>query len=35
MKRSMACSFLLALCATLWSQGVEAQGIVDSKAIAS
>jgi len=35
MKRSMACSFLLALCAALWSQGVEAQGLVDSKAVAN
>lgn len=35
MKRSMACSCLLALCATLWSQGVGAQGMVDSKAVAT
>ena len=35
MKRSMACSCLLALCATLWSPGVGAQGMVDSKAVAS
>src|SRR5262245_52317890 len=35
MKRSMACSYLLALCAVLWSQGVDAQGLVDSKAVAS
>ena len=35
MKRSMACSCLLALCAALWSPGVGAQGIVDSKAVAS
>ncbi len=30
MKRSMACSCLLALCAVLWSPGVGAQGMVDS-----
>ena len=35
MKRSMACSCLLALCAALLSQGVCAQGLVDSKAVAS
>lgn len=35
MKRSMACSCLLALCAAIWSQGVCAQGLVDSKAVAS
>ena len=35
MKRSMACSCLLALCAALWSQGVGAQGMVDSKAVAT
>ena len=35
MKRSMACSCLLALCATLWAQGAGAQGMVDSKAVAS
>ena len=35
MKRSMACSCLLALCVTLWSQGAGAQGMVDSKAVAS
>lgn len=35
MKRSMACSCLLALCAALWSSGVGAQGMVDSKAVAS
>ena len=35
MKRSMACSCLLALCAALWSQGVCAEGLVDSKAVAS
>ena len=35
MKRSMACSCLLALCATLWSQGVGAQGMIESNAVAS
>jgi len=35
MKRSMVCSCLLALCAALWSQGVGAQGMVDSTAVAS
>lgn len=35
MKRSMACSCLLALCATLWSPGVDAQEMVDSKGVAS
>ena len=35
MKRSMACSCLLALCATLWAQGAGAQVMVDSKAVAS
>ncbi|HSL03856.1 MAG TPA: type II and III secretion system protein family protein [Nitrospiraceae bacterium] len=35
MKSSMACSCLLALCVTLWSQGAGAQGMVDSKAVAS
>ena len=35
MKRSMACSCLLALGVALWSQGVGAQGIVESKAVAS
>ena len=35
MKRSIACSCLLALCAALWSPGVGAQGIVDSKVVAS
>ena len=35
MKRSMACSCLLALCATLWSQGAGAQGMIESKAVAS
>jgi len=35
MKRSMACSCLVALCVSLWSQGVGAQGMVDSKVIAS
>src|SRR5678815_2072486 len=35
MKRSMACSCLLALSVTLWSQGAGAQGMVDSKAVAS
>ena len=35
MKRSMACSCLLALCATLWAQGAGAQGMVDSKAVAT
>jgi len=30
MKRSMACSCLLALCAALWSPGVGAQGMVES-----
>ena len=35
MKRSMACSYLLAFCAVLWSQGVGAQGLVDPKAVAT
>jgi len=35
MKRSMACSCLLALCAALWSPGVGAQGMVDSNVVAS
>jgi pilus assembly protein CpaC len=35
MKRSMACSCLLALCALLWSQGVGAQGMIESNAVAS
>ena len=35
MKRSMACSCVLALGVALWSQGVGAQGIVESKAVAS
>jgi len=35
MKRSMVCSCLLALCATLWSQGAGAQGMIESKAVAS
>ncbi len=35
MKRSMAYSCFLALCAALWSPGAGAQGIVDSKAVAS
>jgi pilus assembly protein CpaC len=35
MKRSMVCSCLLALCATLWVQGVGAQGLVDPRAVAS
>ena len=35
MKRSMACSCFLALCATLWSSGVGAQGMIESKAVSS
>ena len=35
MKRSMACSCLLALCAALWSQGASAQGMIESNAVAS
>lgn len=35
MKRSMACSCLLALCAALWTPEVGAQGIIDSSAVAS
>jgi len=35
MKRSMACSCLVALCAALWSPGVGAQGTPDSKVVAS
>ena len=35
MKRSMTCSCLVALCAALWSPGVDAQGTADSKAVAS
>jgi len=35
MKRSMACSCLLALCTALWCSGVGAQGMVDSKVVAS
>jgi pilus assembly protein CpaC len=31
----MACSYLLAFCAVLWSQGVGAQGLVDPKAVAT
>lgn len=35
MKRSMACSCFLALCAALWTPEVGAQGIIDSSAVAS
>jgi len=35
MKRSIACSCLLALCAAGWSPGVGAQGMVDSTVVAS
>ena len=35
MKRSMACGCFIALCAALWSQGAGAQGLVDSKAVAT
>jgi len=35
MKKSMACSCLLAFCAALWSQGVGAQEMIDSKAVAN
>ena len=35
MKRSMACSCLLALCSALWSQGVGAQGMIESKPVAN
>jgi pilus assembly protein CpaC len=35
MKRSIACSCLLALCAAGWAPGVGAQGMVDSKGVAS
>lgn len=35
MKRSMACGCFIALCAALWSPGAGAQGLVDSKAVAS
>ena len=33
--KSMACSCLLALCTTLWSQGVGAQGMIESKPVAN
>lgn len=35
MKRSMACSCLVVLCATLWSTGLGAQGTPDSKVVAN
>ena len=35
MKRSMACSCFVALCAALWSQGVGAEGTADFKIVAS
>ena len=35
MKRSMVCSCLLALCAALWSQAADAQGMIESKATTS